>query len=121
MLCADQVLPFQYSAVAAPTASQLLDEVHDTAVRPLPDTVWVAQVLPFQYSASEPALLPTASLPTASQSLAETHETPVSSDPAGLGAVCSAQVLPFQRSATVPEASVSPTASQLLAAVQETR
>jgi hypothetical protein len=112
-----QVWPFQRSASvptelpskvvkAAPTAMQLDREVHDTPSRPLAavpaglGVCSIAQVVPFQRSASVPAVV----CPTAWQGEGEVHDKPRSCAPRtrpGLGVCSSRQWWPFQRCASV--------------------
>src|SRR3989442_391568 len=113
----DQVLPFQLSASASsgpgllpykPTALHADDDGQLIASRSLNPAVlglgvdWIAQLLPFQRSASVRPPAEVLYHPTASQCVAEEQATlfsvlPVA--PVGLGAESIAQAVPFHRSA----------------------
>ena len=142
-LPAVQVLPFQISAnetrpplspvVPVPTATQVLADGHDTPVRSASslalagtETDILAQVLPFHESASAkpPVLVP--ELPTVMQRAADVHDTLLSwlmTLPLGTGGLDRVHLPPFQDSASaaLPDAVKElPTATQLLAAAQDT-
>jgi hypothetical protein len=87
----------------------------------------MAQVLPFQCSASGRVPPEALTYPTAVHLWAVAHETPFSArlaEPAELGVACTDQVLPFQYSATVSAVRLLsvywPTAVQLVGEGQET-
>src|ERR1700730_2292988 len=94
-----------------PTAVQAVAVLHDTPFRKLLTAPaglgvgWIFQLLPFQRSASVtrvPEPLPES--PTAVQAVAAVHDTPIRKlpvAPVGLGVGWIAQLLPFQRSASV--------------------
>jgi hypothetical protein len=68
-----------------------------------------------------PLVLP--EVPTAVQAVAEVQDTPLrlaDSVPLGSGVRWTFQVVPFQRSARVPDRDVSPTAIHIVAEVQDT-
>ena len=118
--------PFQTSAsgrrpwptvgIQYPAASQASGDRHDTPDRlamfaPAGYGVgWMAQVVPFQTSASGftsplPMPLPLVRLPVAVQAVADVHDTASSRlariAPSGLGVGCTDQATPFQLSARV--------------------
>jgi hypothetical protein len=114
-----QLVPFQLSASGtsvlelspeSPTAVQALTEGHDTASSGLYATSlglgvdWIAQLVPFQLSASVVSTEAVKLSPTAVQTLLDGHDTPSSSlvaAPAGLGVDGIVQLVPFQLSASV--------------------
>jgi hypothetical protein len=126
-------VPFQRSArsleAVLPTAVQVGAELQETAVRMSPGLFevgvgWLRQLWPFQRSVIVPAKFPELSkpTPTAVQAEVKVHETPVRKPPCipvGVGTCWVFQFVPFQRSASRPEA-VLPTAVQADADVQET-
>jgi hypothetical protein len=97
---------------------QAEDDVHDTENRPAPcpglGVGWMLQLVPFQRSVIVLSGLPKLSTdaPTAVQADDDVHETPnrtLECAPDGFGVGCTAQAVPFQRSASVtptPELSV---------------
>ena len=125
-----QWVPSQRSAVV-PTAMHAVAAVQETPSRRLTSpaalgVVWMAQLVPFQASASVTLVVPVNEEPTASHAVAEMHETPRSPLEVWLAALEVAwmvQVLPFQTSASVlavPPLENCPTASHAVADVQET-
>ena len=130
------VVPFQPSArvavEVAPTASHTVAAVQDTLfnlleVAPVGSTVvWIVQEVPFHRSASVRVVLPSDQDPTAVHARLEVQDTPSNLDstvPIGR-AVCTFQLVPFQRSARGTVVSElfwkNPTAVQFVADVQET-
>jgi hypothetical protein len=131
-----QLVPFQRSTnvrltlelVKPPTAKQLVALVHDTAVRSLDDApdgfglATTVQLVPFQRSTNvrpKPALK---KRPTAKQFVVLVQDTATSwlSDaPAGFGLATSVQLVPFQRSTSVPSSEL-PTAKQFVVLVHDT-
>ena len=118
--CSASVTPAKAPELSVvPTAVQAEDEVHDTEVRmgdrPGLGVDWMLHAAPSHRSASVPRLEP----PTAVHAVEDVHDTPekpLPCAPAGFGVGCTAQEVPFHRSASVtplPELSVKlPTAVQ---------
>ena len=131
IVCSAQLVPFQRSARPVPVAVHAAAAVQDTpsswlTVLAVLGVLWMAQLDPFQTSASVAELGPVNESPTASQSVAEVQETPPSSlfaAPLTLGVVWMVQELPFQPSArvcVVPPLVDCPTASHDDADLHET-
>ena len=118
-----QVLPSQRCTPPGPRAVHAEADEHETVFRPPPPpevgVVWIVQVLPSHCSASGPMAqpMPQATIwsPTAVQALADEHETAFRLPPLGVGVVWIVQLVPSQRSATVP-----PTAMHAVAEAHDT-
>jgi hypothetical protein len=125
--CALQCDPFHTSPPLEPTASQKVIETHDTEFIAASDgTACMRHDLPFHRSATAGPGAPGLPPPHASQNVADVHDTALKSSnwaPAGLGACCSRQVVPFHvaDSKAVPRVPRNePTASQNREDVQDT-
>ena len=102
--CSASVTPPAEGLAVVPTAVQAEDEVHDTEVRlgdgPGLGVDWMLHAVPSHRSASVPRLEP----PTAVHAAEDVHDTPekpLPCAPAGFGVGCTAQEVPFHRSASV--------------------
>jgi hypothetical protein len=125
--CSASVTPAAPELSVVPTAVQAEDDAHDTEFRlgdgPGLGVDWMLHAVPFHRSASVPRL----ESPTAVHMVEEVHDTPekkLDCAPDGFGTDCTAQEVPFQRSASatpLPELSVKlPTAVQLEADEHDT-
>jgi hypothetical protein len=103
--CSASVTPAKAPELSVvPTAVQAEDEVHDTEVRngdgPGLGVDWMLHAVPSHCSASVPRL----ESPTAVHAVEDAHDTPdkpLPCAPDGFGVDCTAQEVPFQRSASV--------------------
>jgi hypothetical protein len=103
--CSASVTPAKAPDLSVlPTAVQADDEVHHTEVRmgdgPGLGVDWMVHAVPSHRSASAPRLED----PTAVHAVEDVHDTPekpLPCAPAGFGVGCTAQEVPFQRSASV--------------------